>query len=81
MDNAQEIATKQAELYHATLAAFIEESRKSIVETRRRYRDYVDRNFAKLESSNGAYSISQKGQTKIIIQLPSMSVSRKIGIR
>ena len=81
MDNAQEIAIKQAELYQATLTAFIEESRKSTEEIKQLYQDYVDRNFAKLKSSNGAYSISQKGQNKIVIQMPNMRVNKKVGIR
>ena len=79
--NEQEIASKQAELYQATLTAFIEESRKTVAETRRRYQDYVDRNFAKLESNNGTYTISQKGQDKVTITMPSMSTSKKMGVR
>ena len=80
MNNEQEITRKQAELYKASLAAFIEQSRKSVEKTRQYYQNYVDRNFAKLKSNNGIYTISQ-GQNKMTINMPNIIASRKIGIR
>lgn len=78
MDN--EIAQKQALLFRRTLAAFIDESRRSLSETKRLYQDYVDRSFAKLEFEDGTYSLSQKGQKTIVFHTQNMHTGKQTRI-
>jgi hypothetical protein len=75
--NESDISQKQAELYQATLDAFINESRKSVGEAKKRYREYVDKTFAKLTSTNGGYVLSQSGQPVMTILRPNAFVNKR----
>lgn len=75
--NESDISQKQAELYQATLDAFIDESRKSVAETKKLYQKYVDKTFAKLTSTNGCYVLSQSGQPVMTILRPNAFVNRR----
>lgn len=79
--NESDISQKQADLYHATLKAFINESKKSVNETKRRYQQYVNKNFAKLTAADGGYILSQSGQPTMKILRSSARVTKRIGLR
>lgn len=82
MSNAQDIITKQDEMYRAALAAFILESRQVIEEQKNLYQNYVSRNFAKIENdSKGGYNINQQGQATLNIRQPSTLIQRTIQLR
>lgn len=82
MNNSQDITIKQNEMYRAALSEFILHSRKIIQEQRDLHRDYVLRNFARIQSdNNGGYNINQYGQTTLRIRQPSTLTQRSIQLR